>query len=256
LTRIEEPVLPSWRLLRDGSAHGAFNMGVDEALLASAVEGIATLRFYGWEGPWLSLGYSQRLDPQRIATCADLGVGIVRRVTGGGAVLHGGDLTYSVAAPEAVLPPGLRGSYRVVADALIAGLRSLGVEAERSVAPSRRTASRSFDCFASSAEDEIRAEGRKLAGSAQRRMHGAVLQHGSIRLAPDPPGFAPRVGTSLAELGIAALGEEVQEALTAAFRSVLGTSLEESVLSASERRSALRRVEIHRGELLSTPRNR
>jgi lipoate-protein ligase A len=236
-------------------------MGVDEALLASAVEGIATLRFYGWEGPWLSLGYSQRLDPQRIATCADLGVGIIRRVTGGGAVLHGSDLTYSVAAPEAVLPPGLRGSFRVVADALIAGLRSLGVEAERSVAPSRGTASRSFDCFASSAEDEIRAEGRKLAGSAQRRMHGAVLQHGSIRLAPDPPevtravGFTPRVGTSLAELGIAVQREEVQEALTAAFRSVLGTSLEESFLTASERHSALRRVEIHRGELLSTPRN-
>jgi hypothetical protein len=84
-----------------------------------------------------------------------------------------------------------------------------------------------------------------------------VLQHGSIRLAPDPPevtravGFAPGVATSLAELGMWVRREEVQEALSAAFQSVLGTSLEESVLSACERRSAERRVEIHRGELLA-----
>ncbi|GAF80044.1 unnamed protein product [marine sediment metagenome] len=260
MTRIGEPVPPPWRLLRHGASHGAFNMGVDEALLDSAVAGIATLRFYAWEGPWLSLGYSQRLGPRRIAACADVGVGIVRRVTGGGAVLHGGDLSYSLAAPEALLPAGLRGSYRVVADALIAGLRSLGVAAGRSVAPSGAAASRSFDCFASSAEDEICVKGRKLAGSAQRRARGGVLQHGSIRLAPDPPevtravDFASGVATSLAELGMRVRREEVQEALTAAFRSGLGTSLEESVLSASERRSAQRRVEIHRGEFLATAR--
>jgi len=230
-------------------------MGVDEALLASAIAGVATLRFYRWEGPWLSLGYSQRLDARRIARCAEAGVGIVRRVTGGGAVLHGGDLTYCLTAPEAALPGGLRGSYRLVADALIAGLRSLGVGVGRTAAPSSATASTPFDCFAVSAEDEICVAGRKLVGSAQRRGRGGVLQHGSIRLAPDPleaalaAGLAPGVATSLAELGVRAPREEVQEALTMAFRSALGTSLEESVLSARERLSAGRRVEIHRREL-------
>jgi lipoate-protein ligase A len=230
-------------------------MGVDEALLASAIEGVATLRFYGWDGSWLSLGYSQQLDPRRIARCAEVGVGIVRRATGGGAVLHGADLTYCVAAPEQMLPGGLRGSYCLVADALIAGLRSLGVAVSRTAAPSGAAGSRSFDCFAVSAEDEICAMGRKLVGSAQRRARGGVLQHGSIRLDPDPPeairavGFAPGVATSLAELGVRVSRADVQNALTVAFQSVLGASLEESVLSASERLSAERRVEIHPGAL-------
>jgi lipoate-protein ligase A len=230
-------------------------MGVDEALLASAIAGAATLRFYRWEGPWLSLGYSQRLDARRIASCAEAGVGIVRRVTGGGAVLHGGDLTYCLTAPEAALPGGLRGSYRLVADALIAGLRSLGVTAGRTAAPSSAGVSTGFDCFAVSAEDEICVTGRKLVGSAQRRGRGGVLQHGSIRLAPDPleviraAGLAPGVATSLAELGMRVPREEVQEALTMAFRSALGTSLQESVLSGGERLSAERRVEIHSREL-------
>lgn len=226
-------------------------MGVDEALLASAIDGVATLRFYGWEGSWLSLGYSQRLDSRRIARCAEAGVGIVRRVTGGGAVLHGADLTYCVAAPESMLPGGLRGSYSLVADALMAGLRSLGAAVSRTGAPSGAAGSSGFDCFAVSAEDEICVMGRKLVGSAQRRAQGGVLQHGSIRLGPDPPeavgaaGFAPGVATSLAELGLRVSRADLQSALIAAFRSVLGASLEESVMSASERLSAERRVEIH-----------
>ena len=244
---------PCWRLLQHGAAHGAFNMGVDEALLGSAVEGIATLRFYGWEGHWLSLGYAQRLDPRRIAACRDAGVGIVRRVTGGRAVLHGSDLTYCLAAPETALPEGLGGSYRLVADALIAGLQSLGVAAVRTAATRGTAGSSELDCFAAPAEDEICVRGRKLAGSAQRRTRGGVLQHGSIRLAPDPPtvtravGFAPGVATSLAELGMRVQREELQEALKAAFRKALGSALEECVLSASERRSAERRVEMPRG---------
>ena len=249
-----------WRLLQDGAAHGAFNMGVDEALLASAIAGIATLRFYGWEGHWLSLGYAQRLDPRRIAGFAEAGVGIVRRVTGGRAVLHGNDLTYCLAAPQSALPAGLRGSYQLVADALIAGLESLGVTAERTLPPSATSGSSDFDCFAVPAEDEICVRGRKLAGSAQRRRRGGVLQHGSIRLAPDPPevarvvGFAPGVATSLTELGMRVEREDLQEALKAAFRKALGSSLEESILSASERRSAERRVEMHRGAFRSETR--
>jgi lipoate-protein ligase A len=252
----EAPAPQRWRLLQHGAAHGAYNMGVDEALLASAIRGTATLRFYGWEGHWLSLGYAQKLDAGRIAACADAGVGIVRRVTGGRAVLHGGDLTYCLAAPETALPAGLRGSYRLVADALIAGLASLGVAAGRTAAPGGAGGSNDLDCFATPAEDEICVRGRKLAGSAQRRTRGGVLQHGSIRLTPDPPavtravGFAPGVATSLAELGIRVQREKLQEALTAAFRKALESPLEECVLSASERRSAEQRVEMHPGGFL------
>lgn len=243
---------PRWRLLQHGPADGVFNMGVDEALLASAIAGVATLRFYGWEGHWLSLGYAQRLDPPRVAACRDAGVGVVRRITGGRAVLHGRDLTYCLAAPEAALPPGLRGSYQLVADALIEGLRSLGVAAERSAAGSDAAGAGELDCFAVPAEDEICVGGRKLAGSAQRRSQGGVLQHGSIRLAPDPPevtravGFAPGVATSLRELGLGIEGEDLREALKAAFRKALGGPLEASILTASESRTAARRVEIHR----------
>jgi lipoate-protein ligase A len=237
-----------WRLLRDGAARGPFNMGVDEALLESTRAGTASLRFYTWDGPWLSLGYSQRIDPARAARCAEAGVGIVRRVTGGLAVLHGADLTYCVAAPEEVLPDGLRGSYRLVAAALVEGLRSLGVAVQSSVRREGGTASSGFDCFEVPAEDEICVTGRKLVGSAQRRARGGVLQHGSIRLAPDPPeatravGFAPGVATSLAELGIAASANSVEEVLAAAFRSTLEVPLEEGMLSAAERRFAERRA--------------
>ena len=97
--------------------------------------------------------------------------------------------------------------------------------------------------------------GRKLVGSAQRRARVGVLQHGSVRLAPDPfeltraVGFAPGVATSLAELGISVRKGEVEEALTAAFQAALGASLEESVLSASERLRAERRLNFHGGEL-------
>lgn len=251
-----------WRLLEHGAAHGAFNMGVDEALLASAVAGIATLRFYRWDGPWLSLGYAQKLDSRRLAACEAAGVGIVRRVSGGRAVLHGCDLTYCVAAPEAALPEGLRGSYQLVADALIAGLQSLGVAAGRTPAPRRATGASDFDCFAAPAQEEICAMGRKLVGSAQRRMRGGVLQHGSIRLTPDPSevtgavGFAPGVATSLAELGVRVQTDELQEALKAAFRTVLGAALEESLLTPGELRSAERRLAIHRGSLAARARIR
>lgn len=213
----------AWRLLVDGPAAGPWNMGVDEALLASAAGGAPALRFYAWRGPWLSLGYAQRLAPERRAACEAAGVGIVRRSTGGGAVLHGADLTYAVAAPEALLPDGLRATYAAIAGGLVAGLRQLGIAAERTPQAPPRGPGRVFDCFAEPAGDEICVRGRKLVGSAQRRAGGLVLQHGSLRLAPDPPAARRAAGleashaTSLAELGLVpepgALEQVLQEAL-------------------------------------------
>jgi lipoate-protein ligase A len=246
----------AWRFVVDGDAEGAFNMGVDEALLATARDtGRATLRLYGWRGPWLSLGYGQRLSPARAEACRAAGVGLVRRVTGGLAVLHGADLTYAVAAPADALPPGLQGSYGLVADALCEAFARLGIGVERTAARAEPGASgprAGFDCFAVPAADELLAGGRKLAGSAQRRAGGAVLQHGSVRLAPDPPaaaaaaGLDPARATSVAELGGNPDRDAVAKAVRAGFEAVLaplGVSLREGFLEDHERAQAL-----HRGE--------
>ena len=240
----------AWRLLLHGAAVGPWNMGVDEALLASVIAGgPPTLRFYTWDGPWLSLGYAQRTGPGRLAACAETGVGVVRRATGGRAVLHGGDLTYALAAPTALLPDGLHASYRLVAGALLAALRSLGVEAERSGLEAPGPNRGAFDCFERAAPEEVCAAGRKLAGSAQRRTGAGVLQHGSLRVVPDPPGAgrAARVdggvATSLRELGIDASVEAVRDRCIQAFAEALGARFQRGSLGPSERRwAALRRA--------------
>lgn len=243
-------------------------MGVDEALLASALRtGRPSLRFYCWQGPWLSLGYGQILDRGRIEACERAGVGVVRRVTGGRAVLHGSDLTYSLAAREDQLPAGLMASYELVAGVLIRALEALGVEAIASPLPRReafphrfqtdlkRAASRpnavDFDCFARPAGREICVGGRKLAGSAQRRIKGGILQHGSIRLAPDPPdarrtsSLSGAGATSLTELGANSDPEVLRVACAEAFEPVLG-GLEAGELTAEERAGADDRVRSHR----------
>jgi lipoate-protein ligase A len=237
-----------WRLLLDGPAGGIWNMGVDEALLASAAgSGMPTLRLYAWQGPWLSLGYGQRLGAERLAACAAAGVGVVRRATGGLAVLHGADLTYAVAAPERLLPAGLRPTYEILATALLAALRSLGVDAQRSAAAAAHAGPGGFDCFAEPAADELCVGGRKLVGSAQRRGSGGVLQHGSLRLAPDPDaarrvtGLGGAGATSLQELGCSIALERLHSALIEAFAAALDARLERGVLAPSEASLAAQR---------------
>ena len=230
-----------WRLLLDGPGAGPWNMAVDEVLLRSAQRGAPpTLRFYTWDGGWLSLGFAQRLDAARQAACREAGVGIVRRATGGRAVLHGADLTYAVAAPAAALPAGLHATYARIGEALRQGLRALGVEVERSAADRAAPGQGAFDCFQSPAADEICAQGRKLAGSAQRRAGGGVLQHGSLRLRPDPPAARAAAGleqegaTSLAELGFALGAERVRTVCASAFAAVLPATLELATLDDEE----------------------
>ena len=230
-----------WRLLLDGPGAGPWNMAVDEALLRSAQRGApATLRFYSWDGAWLSLGFAQSLDAARRAACCEAGVGIVRRATGGRAVLHGADLTYAVVAPAAALPAGLHATYALIGEALREGIAALGVEAERSGPSHAAPGPGGFDCFQSPAADEICAGGRKLAGSAQRRAGGAVLQHGSLRLTPDPPTARAAAGleqvgaTSLAELGLPVDVERVRAACARAFAAVLPATLERGTLDAGE----------------------
>lgn len=243
----------AWRLLTGpepsrtgaltGPFDGPFNMGVDEALLLTAVEtGTPTLRFYTWQGPWLSVGYAQRVGAAERARLSAAGVGLVRRVTGGRAVLHGQDLTYAIAAPEGVLPEGVRESYRAVADALLEALATLGVPVRRSGPEARAPGAGVFDCFVQPAADEICLAGRKLSGSAQRRVTGGFLQHGSIRLAPDPaaavaalaPGKGGPGGTSLQEEGHPVSPLALLEATLDAFETCLGVELAPAPLAGAE----------------------
>jgi lipoate-protein ligase A len=264
--------LSRWQLIVHEASHGAWNMGIDEAMLASAVQtGRPTLRFYRWQGPWLSLGYGQILDPMRIEACRRAGVGVVRRVTGGRAVLHGNDLTYALAAREGQLPAGLMASYELVAEILISALQSLGVEAvagpfscrrenfqHRFQNDSKAAVGRSkpgeFDCFAQPASREICVGGQKLAGSAQRRAKGGILQHGSIRVTPDPlearraSSLSGAGATSLAELGAISDPDVLRAACVEAFEQALG-GLEVAALSAEDRAAADERVDYHRHDL-------
>lgn len=170
-----------------GGVPGAVNMALDQALLASVQDGgPPVLRLYLWDPPCLSLGRNQRAaglyDIERAAAA---GIDIVRRPTGGLAVLHDRELTYCVLAPIASLG-GARAAYAMINRALIRGLRSLGVPAELaggSERPARRPVRDAADpCFQVPAPGEVVAAGRKLVGSAQRCAGGALLQHGSILL--------------------------------------------------------------------------
>lgn len=242
-----------WRLLIEAEpATGWWNMALDETLLAAVAAGARpTLRLYAWDGAWLSLGHAQPFDAGALAAHREAGVEVLRRVTGGRAVLHGRDLTYAIAAPEAALPGGLLESYRALSDALLVALRGLGVEAER--ARGGRGAPRAradFDCFAEAAADELCAGGRKLAGSAQRRAGGALLQHGSIRLADDPAAAARVARTGQGATSLAAFGWDPEaargalvEALPRALAERLGVAFESAALDPEERREAQRRAE-------------
>lgn len=165
-------------LLTDVDAAG--QMAADLGLVdAVAARGLPTLRLYQWARPALSLGRFQPDDDVDHAACRRLGVEVVRRPTGGRALLHGADLTYAVAMPR---PPGAAGTvdavYGWLARGLCAGLESLGVlaavaESEGDTGPA---------CFSSLRGSDLRVGDRKLCGSAQVHRGGVVLQHGSILL--------------------------------------------------------------------------
>jgi len=177
-----------WRFLNTGARDGATNMAMDEALLACVSTGASppTVRVFGWLPPTVSIGHSQ--DPAAeidLEACARAGVGVVRRPTGGRAVFHSGELTYSVAGPSGVAPLGatIMEAYRAIGEALVAGLATLGVAAsleETGTDPGVRRGRASQPCFVSSGRFEVVFGGRKLVGSAQRRAGGGVLQHGSL----------------------------------------------------------------------------
>jgi lipoyl(octanoyl) transferase len=260
-----------WRLLVTGPGDGAYNMALDEALLESAIAGGApVLRIYSWKPPAVSLGYFQELDEGiDRAEISRRGFGLVRRPTGGRAILHKDELTYAVAAREDDIAHGdsLMGSYRTISRGIEAGLQMLGVAARLA---DRSGEGRKQDrqtlptvCFGQPAKVDMLVASRKIVGSAQTRRDGALLQHGSIPVSIDPaehlavmPGGlntnerAAGSAETLAELmcGIADIigrtptFDEVAQALEAGFVSALGISFVSDELSAAESSATTRLI--------------
>ncbi len=180
-----------WRLIIDEAASGARNMALDEALLESHATGVSPpiLRLYRWTPGAISIGYFQSFGREvHEEGCRRHGFEWVRRITGGRAVLHHRELTYAVVVSGDILPGSVLDTYRVISEGLVAGLRRLGIPAALSEdpPPTRDSLSRlSAACFDSTTTSEVSVEGKKLVGSAQGRVRGVILQHGSIPLQLD-----------------------------------------------------------------------
>ena len=246
--------MTAFRLLVTEPLDGAANMAMDETLLTSRLRGggSPTLRFFAWQPPTISLGYGQpldgRIDPNAAAA---LGIGLVRRPTGGSAILHEGpdlEVTYSVtaASDDFAGADDLLATYRWIGSALEAGLRQLGAPVEMvPVRPSDPAAMPAF-CFARTGSYELEVDGRKLVGSAQRRQGTGFLQHGSVMLGAAPERLRqvfPRERDPLAGMTTleAVLGRrpsfgETAEALAEGFRIAHGIELRRGSLSTEESR--------------------
>jgi lipoate-protein ligase A len=248
----------TWRLLvQREPARGAWNMAVDEAISRAVAEGEApaTLRFYAWAPPCVSLGRHQSLTALDTARCRALGYEIVRRPTGGRAILHTDEFTYSVIAPAD--EPAVQGlvldSYLRLSRGLVAGLAKLGIAAEPAPGTNRAGPNASAACFEVPSAYELVAGGKKLLGSAQNRRAKVVLQHGSLPLFGDltrlveclalPDDHArATLRRNLADhattveqiLGRRVPFDEVAAAMAAGFQEALGMALAPGELSPAE----------------------
>lgn len=190
-------------LIVDGPADGCWNMAADEWLLASASASERQyLRFYGWQRPTLSLGYFQGLG-QRQTHDASRACSVVRRATGGGAILHDVELTYSfVAAAGDRLAADVTRLYDAFHETLVETLGDWRVPASRVDEARVPETGEPFLCFQRRSRGDVLLGAAKIGGSAQRRQHGAVLQHGSVLLrasawAPELPGILELAGVEL-----------------------------------------------------------
>jgi lipoate-protein ligase A len=260
-----------WRLLITPPARGAWNMAIDQAILEHIGRGdtLATLRLYAWDPACLSLGHAQPfadVDPARLK---ERGWEVVRRATGGRAILHTDELTYSVIgrAEEPVLSGGVLESYNRLAQALLLAVKDLGLPVKMKeyigqAAPERRDDIGSLGssnpvCFEVPSTYEITVGGKKLIGSAQARKKEGVLQHGSLPLTGDLTRICQALGfeneaaraeaskrlltraiTVESALGRAVTWETAAQAFIHAFETQLGLCLEQGELSDSEARRA------------------
>jgi len=242
-----------WRLIIDGGKRGAINMARDVAMMEAVSEGHAppTLRLYGWNPPCLTLGRHQGVEAADFDFCSREGIDVVRRPTGGRALLHHLELTYAVIAPLGTgpLPRALQDTYRLICGALVRAMRAIGVDANLTdgevnvLLPSPRS---SIPCFKAPAGGEVVVGGRKLIGSAMRSHAGTILQHGSIVIdwdgrlqagsmgLADDSGLRPHITTLVDELDRPVSRADLSDAVVDACSEALGVSFEPDGLTTGE----------------------
>jgi len=248
---------PIWRLIDTGPLDGPSNMALDEALLScfDPRHSLPVLRLYGWDPPALSVGrYQDAGAALDLELCRADGIPVVRRMTGGGIILHARELTYSiVCSPEqAGQASGVKDGFRRLCGFLLGGYRRLGLEAgfASDLTPAgERLGQRTAFCFAGKEEFDVLVAGRKIGGNAQRRMRGVILQHGSIPLESrvrdalrylKEPAPEAAEAASLAELGLRPGLSQLKGVLIDSFQELLGVRLVPHRLSAAEMEAAAR----------------
>lgn len=224
------------------------NMAIDEAIATAFSKGQVppTLRLYGWAVPAVSFGSFQKWEPEWNDLAASGALRFVRRITGGRALLHDRELTYSVVAStkDPLFSEGIKGTFYAIAGGLLAGLRSLGADADLYAPPRSQRLERPANplCFASTSWYEITAEGKKLIGSAQRRWTKHFLQHGSIILEKGPD----RAFSSENQISLDALlprlpnDKTLRAALKEGFEAALSIKLEDGILNPEEEKISAR----------------
>ncbi len=223
-------------------------MAVDEHLFGSLTDRPRTfLRFYRWEAPTASLGYSQDAEKAvNLDSCRRLGIPVVRRITGGKLVLHHREVTYSIASSDdEMFTSTLAQSYRLISDGLMLGLEKMGLKARLAGPPPPSYGRGNMPCFSHPARDEVEIGGRKVIGSAQKRVGARFLQHGSIPLHSDEDilkAISPRgeEGADIAMISLSeALGREVSfewavQQLSAGLAEYFQVTLRPKVLAPEE----------------------
>lgn len=245
-----------YRLIDTGAHNAADNMAIDEAILIAHQSGQVppTLRFYRWRPPAVSIGRHQELDKEvDTEACRRLGIGLVRRPTGGRAVLHDREVTYAFVIAQSQLPGSVVETYKKISDGLALGLRRLGFDAQLFSPRGRQSLGLAGACFDTPSWHELTVSGKKVVGSAQVRMGGVILQHGSVLLEFDArkllqvlaasgagdierlAAFYERKAAGLCQLAGQPLDyEEVCLELTAGLTESLGAGFEPGTLSPME----------------------
>ncbi|MBN1192112.1 MAG: lipoate--protein ligase family protein [Coriobacteriia bacterium] len=239
----------TWRLIMDGPADGAWNMACDRAILDLHERGESppTLRLYRWARPTVSLGRFQKLADVDVEVCAERGIGLCRRPTGGRGVLHADEVTYSiVAGVRDGIPRGVGASYRVLCGVLAEAYREMGVPAELTARPRGQRGVGA--CYLHATQADLSVGVSKLSGSAQMWIKDSCLQHGSFVISRDAPLEAAvfHVGESGEDalvretctvsdvLGRRPGGEETVRAVVQGIARGLGVSLEIGCLTEAE----------------------
>ncbi|MGE5328463.1 MAG: biotin/lipoate A/B protein ligase family protein [Deltaproteobacteria bacterium] len=215
-----------WRFINSGLADCYTNMAVDEAIMQcySYAGKKPTLRIYGWNPPAVSLGYFQNIERAlNVEACKELKIDIVRRLTGGRAVLHQHEITYSIIIGEDYpgIPQSVVESYKFLCRGLIEGLKLAGANVSMESGRKNLRETSTQACFDSPSIYEIVCEGKKLVGSAQVRKNGVILQHGSILLDIDIDKNIAIMGRNKKEKQLL---KQILENKTATLRQILGES--------------------------------